>query len=44
MAYGKIFLESLPRYGMTHEMKEVARFLGAKGEQKRLEASSASPA
>jgi hypothetical protein len=44
MPYGKIFLESLPRYGMTHQIADVARFLGAKGEQKRLGASSASPA
>jgi ATP-dependent DNA helicase DinG len=28
MPYGKIFLESLPRYGMTQELAEVARFLG----------------
>ena len=27
MAYGKIFLESLPSYGTTHELTEVARFL-----------------
>lgn len=27
MAYGKIFLESLPRYGTTQELAEVARFL-----------------
>jgi ATP-dependent DNA helicase DinG len=44
MPYGKIFLESLPRYGMTHEMTDVARFFGVQGEQKRLGASSASPA
>jgi len=44
MPYGKIFLESLPRYGVTHEMTDVARFLGVQGEQKRLGASSASPA
>jgi ATP-dependent DNA helicase DinG len=27
MPYGKIFLESLPRYRRTHERTEVARFL-----------------
>jgi ATP-dependent DNA helicase DinG len=27
MAYGKIFLESLPRYGRTQELRDVARFL-----------------
>src|SRR5437016_2343632 len=27
MPYGKIFLESLPEYGTTHELKDVARFL-----------------
>jgi ATP-dependent DNA helicase DinG len=27
MPYGKIFLESLPRYRTTHELAEVARFL-----------------
>lgn len=27
MPYGKIFLESLPRYGTTHELADVARFL-----------------
>jgi ATP-dependent DNA helicase DinG len=27
MPYGKIFLESLPRYRRTHERSEVARFL-----------------
>jgi len=26
MAYGKIFVDSLPRYGKTHELAEVARF------------------
>jgi ATP-dependent DNA helicase DinG len=28
MPYGKIFLESLPPYGTTHELADVARFLG----------------
>ena len=28
MAYGKIFLESLPKYAMTAELADVARFLG----------------
>ena len=27
MPYGRIFIESLPQYGMTHELNEVARFL-----------------
>jgi ATP-dependent DNA helicase DinG len=27
MPYGKIFLESLPNYGRTHELAEVGRFL-----------------
>jgi ATP-dependent DNA helicase DinG len=31
MPYGKIFLESLPRYGMTHERADVARFLNQSG-------------
>jgi ATP-dependent DNA helicase DinG len=31
MPYGKIFLESLPRYGMTHERADVARFLNESG-------------
>jgi Rad3-related DNA helicase len=29
MPYGKIFLESLPRYRRTHDLGEVERFLGA---------------
>jgi ATP-dependent DNA helicase DinG len=28
MPYGKIFLESLPHYGTTHELRDVAGFLG----------------
>jgi hypothetical protein len=43
MPYGKIFLESLPRYGMTHELADVARFLDAKGGSEQLGAHSASP-
>ena len=43
MPYGKIFLESLPRYEVTHELGDVARFLDAKGGAKRLGAASASP-
>jgi ATP-dependent DNA helicase DinG len=27
MAYGKIFLESLPPYATTHELRDVAKFL-----------------
>jgi ATP-dependent DNA helicase DinG len=30
MAYGKIFLESLPTYKMTTNLAEVSRFLGKK--------------
>jgi len=44
MPYGKIFLESLPRYRTTHELADVARFLEKKGGHGRLGASSASPA
>jgi ATP-dependent DNA helicase DinG len=29
MPYGKIFLESLPRYGTTRELRDVARFLAS---------------
>jgi ATP-dependent DNA helicase DinG len=43
MPYGKIFLESLPRYAVTHELADVARFLNAKGDSRRLGAHSASP-
>jgi ATP-dependent DNA helicase DinG len=42
MPYGKIFLESLPRYRVTSELAEVARFLDGGGKQKA--ANSASPA
>lgn len=31
MPYGKIFLESLPRYRRTHDLGEVERFLSAAG-------------
>lgn len=31
MPYGKIFLESLPRYRRTHDLGEVKRFLSASG-------------
>ncbi|HVM74739.1 MAG TPA: ATP-dependent DNA helicase [Candidatus Saccharimonadales bacterium] len=31
MPYGKIFLESLPRYRRTHDLGDVERFLGASG-------------
>jgi ATP-dependent DNA helicase DinG len=30
MAYGKIFIESLPEYGKTQELGEVERFLGSR--------------
>jgi ATP-dependent DNA helicase DinG len=42
MPYGKIFLESLPPYRVTHERSDVARFLDGRGEPKA--ANSASPA
>ena len=29
MPYGKIFLESLPRYRKTHNLEEISRFLSA---------------
>ena len=44
MPYGKIFLESLPQYTMTHELAGVGRFLTARGSPERLRARSASPA
>jgi ATP-dependent DNA helicase DinG len=44
MPYGKIFLESLPRYGTTQELAEVARFLKGSGGTARLKLDSASPA
>jgi len=42
MAYGKIFVESLPRYRVTHESSEVARFLD--GNNRGKAAHPASPA
>jgi ATP-dependent DNA helicase DinG len=30
MPYGKIFLESLPKYATTHELRDLERFLGKK--------------
>ena len=42
MPYGKIFLESLPRYRVTHELTDVARFLDGSAEGRA--ANSASPA
>jgi ATP-dependent DNA helicase DinG len=42
MPYGKIFLESLPRYRVTQELTDVGRFLDARGKEKA--ANSASPA
>jgi ATP-dependent DNA helicase DinG len=30
MAYGKIFLESLPKYKLTNNLAEVSRFLSRK--------------
>jgi ATP-dependent DNA helicase DinG len=44
MPYGKIFLESLPRYGTTRELADVARFLEKRGSLEQRGASSASPA
>ena len=43
MPYGKIFMESLPRYGVTHDMADVARFLQGTSGTGRLGAHSASP-
>ena len=34
MPYGKIFLESLPRYRVTHESTDVARFLDTSNREK----------
>jgi len=34
MPYGKIFLESLPPYGTTHELADVERFLGGSSREK----------
>src|SRR5262249_24798280 len=42
MPYGKIFMESLPRYRVTQELTEVARFLDTGSKEKA--ANSASPA
>jgi ATP-dependent DNA helicase DinG len=42
MPYGKIFLESLPHYRVTHELTDVAQFLD--GSTKGKAANSASPA
>ena len=44
MPYGKIFLESLPCYGTTHELAEVARFLEGSGGRERRGANWARPA
>ena len=44
MPYGKIFLESLPRYGTTHELTEVARFFEGNAGQERLRSNTARPA
>jgi len=42
MPYGKIFLESLPSYRVTHELTDVARFLD--GQSREKAAHPASPA
>ena len=42
MPYGKIFLESLPRYRVTYELHDVARFLDGNSSEKA--AHPASPA
>jgi hypothetical protein len=44
MPYGKIFLESLPPYGTTQELADVARFLKKRESSERRGARSASPA
>jgi ATP-dependent DNA helicase DinG len=43
MPYGKIFLESLPPYGTTHELADVARFLGSASKEKELTQRARSP-
>ncbi len=40
MPYGKIFLESLPRYRVTQEMTEVARFLDGNAKEKAAHPTS----
>jgi ATP-dependent DNA helicase DinG len=42
MPYGKIFLDSLPSYAVTHDLADVARFLSGKGG--KTAANAASPA
>jgi ATP-dependent DNA helicase DinG len=39
MPYGKIFLESLPPYGITQDLADVARFLDQGGKPKRGKAN-----
>ena len=41
MPYGKIFLESLPQYGMTHELAEVTRFFAGNAGLERVRSKSA---
>ena len=41
MQYGKIFLDSLPGYGTTHDLAAVARFMEAFPKKERTEAASA---
>src|SRR5690242_17039149 len=41
MQYGKIFLDSLPGYGTTHDLAAVARFMEALPKKERTEAASA---
>jgi ATP-dependent DNA helicase DinG len=43
MPYGKIFLESLPPYGTTQELADVARFLGSANKEKKLTQRARSP-
>jgi ATP-dependent DNA helicase DinG len=43
MPYGKIFLESLPPYGTTHELADVARFLGSSSKEKKSTQRAGSP-
>jgi len=44
MPYGKIFLESLPPYKVTHDLTEVKWFFKGRGEDERPGAHAASPA
>jgi len=42
MPYGRIFLDSLPPYRMTQDLKEVRRFLESSPEQRAARSASRS--